>query len=141
IAFFEHLLVADRRLQQVLVISDPFLEVEGLESSCLHEHSLQSQAAEDTGVSDSLRPHVSKARRVASFSASVSSSIGGRTRPLAWPIKCCQYFECAGGFSAGRVRPNASRTGLRLSRITFALAISPLNARSVYSRIRRSTLV
>ena len=50
-------------------------------------------------------------------------------------------FECAGGFSGGRERRNASRTGLRLSRIALALATSPLNARSVYSRMRRSTLL
>ena len=52
----------------------------------------------------SLSPQVSNARRVASFSASVSSSIGRRTAPPAWPSSSCQYFECAWNFSAGRVR-------------------------------------
>ena len=36
VAVLEHLLVADRRLQQVLVLVDPFLEVEGLQSSGRH---------------------------------------------------------------------------------------------------------
>ena len=84
-----------------------------------------------TRAPGSFNPQVSNARRVASFSASVNSSIGGRTRPPTWPSSSCQYFECDGGFSAGRVRRNASRTGLRLSRMTFAFATSPLKARSV----------
>ena len=36
LAVLEHLLVADRRLQQVLVLADPFLEVEGAEPSGRH---------------------------------------------------------------------------------------------------------
>ena len=66
-------------------------------------------------------PQVSKARRVASFSASVSSSIGGRTAAAGLAEQLLPVFRMRGGFSAGRVRRNASRTGLRLSRTAFAL--------------------
>ena len=38
VAVLEHLLVADRRLEQVLVLGDPFLEVEGLQPSGLHRN-------------------------------------------------------------------------------------------------------
>jgi len=37
VAVLEHLLVADRRLEQVLVIVDPLLEIEGLEPACFHD--------------------------------------------------------------------------------------------------------
>ena len=39
IAVLEHLLVADRRLEQVLVLLDPVLEVEGVQSSARHGFS------------------------------------------------------------------------------------------------------
>src|SRR5688572_24640250 len=83
VAVFEHLLVADRRLQQVLVLVDPFLEVEGLQSPGLHAG--RSYAADDLTWPLTRSPQVSNARRVVSFSASVNSSIGARTRPPAWP--------------------------------------------------------
>ena len=41
VAVLEHLLVADRRLQQVLVLLDPALEVEGVQSSGCHGCLLQ----------------------------------------------------------------------------------------------------
>jgi hypothetical protein len=37
VAVLEHFLVADRRLEQVLVLLDPALEIEGLESSARHD--------------------------------------------------------------------------------------------------------
>src|SRR6266540_916799 len=140
LAVLEHLLVADRRLEQVLILLDPVLEVEGVQSSGRHG-CLPCRHAADERTPASLRPQVSNARRVASFSASVSSSIGRRTAPPTWPSRSCQYFECEWNFSAGRVRRNASRTGLRLSRTALARATSPAMARSVYSRMRRSALV
>src|SRR6185312_625652 len=80
LAVLEHLLVADRRLEQMLVLANPLLEVEGLEASGFHGRA--PYAADDFGAAPgSFSPHVSKALRVASFSASVNSSIGGRTWP------------------------------------------------------------
>src|SRR5262249_11439150 len=40
VAVLEHLLVADRRLQQVLVFLDPGLEVEGVQTSVCHRSLL-----------------------------------------------------------------------------------------------------
>ena len=97
-AVLEHLLVADRRPQQVLMVVDPALEVEGLESFARCGCSPGSQAADERGPRrSSSRPQVSKARRVASFSAAVSPSIGRRTAPPygVSPRSSCQYFEWA----------------------------------------------
>src|SRR5215831_19439617 len=128
-AVLEHLLVADRRLEQVLMLLDPALEVEGVQSSGGHGALPFRHAADERRFCpSSFRPQVSNARRVASFSASVSSSIGRRTAPPYCPSSSCQYFEWAWNFSGGRVRRIASRAGLRLSRTALARATSPRRA-------------
>src|SRR5262249_5753870 len=140
LAVLEDFLVAHRRLEQMLVLFDPALKIEGVESS--HVSFSFAQAADECSLrAPSFRPQVSNARRVASLSAGVSSSSGRRTAPPVCPSSSCQYFEWAWNFSAGRVRRSASRTGSRLSRTAFARATSPRKARSVYSRMRRSALL
>jgi hypothetical protein len=42
VAVLEYLLVADRRLEQVLMLVDPALEIEGVQSSGCHGHLLRS---------------------------------------------------------------------------------------------------
>src|SRR5947208_15924498 len=65
VGVLENLLVADRRLEQVLVLRDPFLEVEGLESSGRHGAvSLPHAADARMHWPSSLSPQVSNARRV-----------------------------------------------------------------------------
>src|SRR5262249_35093449 len=133
-------LVAHRRLEQMLVLFDPVLKIEGVESS--HVSFSFAQAADECSLrAPSFSPQVSNARRVASLSAGVSSSNGRRTAPPVCPSSSCQHFEWAWNFSAGRVRRSASRTGSRLSRTAFARPTSPRKARSVYSRMRRSALL
>src|SRR5262249_51498829 len=139
LAVLEYFLVAHRRVEQVLVLVDPVLKIEGVESS--HVGSFDQAADGRSLCAPSRRPQLSNARRVASRSAGVSSSNGRRTAPRVWPSSSCQHFEWAWNFSAGRVRRSAARTGSRLSRTAFARATSPLKARSVYSRMRRSVLV
>src|SRR5580692_3232640 len=90
------LLVADRRLQQMLVFVDPFREIEGLQAFTHLRFSrytvveyLYPVALRTAPV---CRPQASKARRVAARSSSVSASNGGRTAPPTWPSRSCQYF-------------------------------------------------
>src|SRR5262249_17412976 len=90
----KQLFVADRRLEELLVLGDPALEVEWLETRVL-EHGLSFRAfysAATLAAAFKVRPHPSKAARVADFSASLSSSSGRRTGPPTWPSSSCQYF-------------------------------------------------
>src|SRR5262249_49870015 len=79
LAVLEYFLVAHRRLEQMLVLVDPALKIEGVESS--HVVSSFAQAADERSLrAPSFKPQVSNARRVASLSAGVSSSSGRRAR-------------------------------------------------------------
>src|SRR5260221_2825786 len=79
LADLEYFLVADRRLEQMLVFVDPVLKIEGMESS--HVSSFDQAADERSLGAPSLRPQLLKARCVASLSACVSSSNGGGPHP------------------------------------------------------------
>ena len=135
VAVLEHLLVADRRLEQVLVLVDPLLEVEGLAAVRSACHRLTPYAAARLRRATRRRassPQVSNARRVASFSASVSSSIGGRTAAADLAEQLLPVFRMRRRL-LGRPRA-AERLAHRIEAVAdrpCAFATSPAKARSV----------
>src|SRR5262249_56436187 len=87
LAVLKDFLVADRRLEQVLVLVDPVLKIEGVESSHV---SSSDQAADGRSLRAlTFKPQLSNARRVASRSAGVSSSNGRLPPPPIGPASAC----------------------------------------------------
>src|SRR5262249_56306333 len=92
LAVLEYFLVAYRRLEQMPVLVDPVLKIEGVESS--HVVSSFAQAADERSLpAPSFKPQVSNTRRVASLPARLSSSTGRRTAPPGCPKSSCARFR------------------------------------------------